>query len=68
MAWNTCRIQKEIDLYPEMFTDQIAAKIAPIGYAHINMRGIMTFNLTKVQSRLIELPGRSRAARTGGES
>ena len=68
MAWNTSRIQREIDLNPEMFTDQIAAKIAPIGYAHINMRGIMTFDLIGVQSRLIELPGRSRGARTGRES
>jgi hypothetical protein len=53
MARNTSGIQRFIDTNTDKITDTIAAKLAPIGFAHINMRGIMTFDLSTAKAALI---------------
>lgn len=53
MAWNTHQIQNQIDLKPDEFPDGIVSKVAPISHAHINMRGIVSFNLQKAAKGLV---------------
>lgn len=55
MAWNTMGIQKQLDNNSDKITDATASKIAPIGFAHINMRGIMTFDISDAKKALLEL-------------
>lgn len=53
MAWNTERIQTQRDQNPDEFPDSVVAHLAPIGHAHINMRGIISFRLEKAAEGLI---------------
>ena len=47
MAWNTHRIQAVIDRTPNDHPDDVLSRLAPIGHKHINMRGILTFDLAR---------------------
>ena len=55
MAWNTSRIQAHLDINTDIIPDRLASKVAPIGYAHVNMRGIMSFELGDAKRRLLGL-------------
>jgi TnpA family transposase len=63
MAWNTHRLQAMIDRAPNTYPDAVLSRLAPIGHKHINMRGILTFNLTGYGSRLLRQPSSSGEAR-----
>jgi TnpA family transposase len=56
MAWNTNRIQRTADRDPRTFSNDILSHIAPIGHGHINLRGVMTFDLGPSRSALLGLP------------
>lgn len=45
MAWNTQQMQAVIRQTPEQFPEDLLRQIAPVAHAHINMRGIFTFEL-----------------------
>ena len=62
MAWNTYHMQILIDQKPDEFPDSVVSKVAPISHAHINMRGILSFNLQKAAKGLILSPNRSNPA------
>ena len=53
MAWNTHRIQAMIDATPGDHPDEVTRRLAPIGHKHINMRGILTFDLGRHRSSLL---------------
>jgi len=53
MAWNTHRLQIAIDRVPGEYPDEVLSHIAPIGYKHINLRGIMTFDLSQLGPSLL---------------
>ena len=38
---------------PDAFSDNVVAQLAPIGHAHINMRGTISFQLEKAAKGLI---------------
>jgi TnpA family transposase len=54
MAWNTHHLQAVIDWAPNDHPDDVLSRLAPIGYRHINMRGIFTFDLTRHASSLLQ--------------
>ena len=56
MAWNMHRIQSLWDRNSDELPDNIVAHLAPIGHAHINMRGIISFPLEKAAKGLIMPP------------
>ena len=58
MAWNTHHIQRQMDLKPDAFADKLMARVAPLAHAHINMRGIISFNLSKAEQGLISSTNR----------
>jgi TnpA family transposase len=62
LAWNTSGIQRFIDKNSDKITDTVAAKLAPIGFAHINMRGIMTFDLSTAKTALLTAPDANSGA------
>jgi len=53
MAWNTHRLQAMIDQTPSDYSDAVVSRLAPIGYRHINMHGILTFDLSGYTSSLL---------------
>ena len=53
MAWNTHRLQAVIDEAPNDHPDEVLSRLAPIGHKHINMRGILTFELAQYGSSLL---------------
>ena len=53
MAWNTHQLQIAIDRAPANYPDEVLSRIAPIGYKHINLRGILTFDLTRLGPSLL---------------
>ena len=53
MAWNTHQLQIAIDRAPADYPDEVLSRIAPIGYNHINLRGILTFDLTQLGPSLL---------------
>jgi len=53
MAWNTNCIQAMIDRAPKDHADEVVSHLAPIGHKHINMRGILTFDLSTHRSSLL---------------
>jgi TnpA family transposase len=53
MAWNTHQLQIAIDRAPTDYPDEVLSRIAPIGYKHINLRGILTFDLTRLGPSLL---------------
>ena len=54
MAWNTYRFQNRLDQTSADYPDAVLSRIAPIGHKHINMRGILTFDLTRHASSLLD--------------
>ena len=56
MAWNTHRLQAVIDRALSEHSDEVLSRMAPIGHKHINMRGILSFNLAQHASSLLR-PG-----------
>jgi len=50
MAWNTHHLQAMIDRAPSDHPDEVMSRLAPIGHKHINMRGILTFDLARYRS------------------
>ena len=38
---------------PAEYPDEVLSRIAPIGYKHINLRGILTFDLTRLGPSLL---------------
>jgi len=56
MTWNTHYIQRTADRNPSVFSNDVLAHIAPIGHGHINLRGVMTFDLGHSRSALLGLP------------
>ena len=56
MAWNTRRMQAMIDRAPNEHPDAVLSRLAPIGHKHINMRGILSFDLARCASILLR-PG-----------
>jgi len=53
MAWNTHRLQAIIDQTPSDYSDAVVNRLAPVGHKHINMRGILTFDLSGYRSSLL---------------
>ena len=53
MAWNTHHLQAVIDRAPSDHTDEVMSHMAPIGHKHINMRGILNFDLAQYASGLL---------------
>jgi TnpA family transposase len=53
MAWNTHHLQAMIDRAPSDHPDEVMSRLAPIGHRHINMRGILTFDLARYRSNLL---------------
>jgi TnpA family transposase len=53
MAWNTHHLQAMIDRAPSDHPDEVMSRLAPIGHKHINMRGILTFDLARYRSNLL---------------
>jgi hypothetical protein len=47
------RIQAMIDAAPGDHPDEMMRRLAPIGHKHINMRGILTFDLARYRSSLL---------------
>lgn len=65
MAWNTHRLQTVLDGGSADYPDDVLSRIAPIGHKHINLRGILTFDLSRHASRLLDRTaavGRNRAS------
>ena len=56
MTWNTHHIQRTADRDPSAFPNDVLSHIAPIGHGHINLRGVMTFDLSQNRSALLGLP------------
>ncbi len=56
MAWNTYRMQAVIDQAPTNHPDEVLSRLAPIRHKHINMRGILEFELAHHASGLLR-PG-----------
>ena len=42
-----------LDGTPGDHPDEVISRLAPIGHKHINMRGILTFDLTRYRSSLL---------------
>jgi TnpA family transposase len=55
MTWNTHYIQRTAERDPSTFSNDVLAHIAPIGHGHINLRGVMTFELGHNRSALLGL-------------
>jgi hypothetical protein len=53
MAWNTHRLEAMIDQTPRDYSDAVVSRLAPVGHKHINMRGILTFDLSGYRSSLL---------------
>jgi len=45
MAWNSQPMRAVVRQAPEQLPEQVMRQIAPVAHAHINMRGIFTFDL-----------------------
>ena len=56
MAWNAHRLQIAIDRAPGEYPDEVLKGIAPIGHKHINLRGILTFDLSQLGASLLGRP------------
>jgi TnpA family transposase len=56
MAWNTHHLQATIDRMPNEYSDGVLGRVAPIGHKHINLRGILKFDLAQYASTLLR-PG-----------
>ena len=56
MAFNTKRMQAQIDADPTLDQPELLARIAPHAVGHINLRGTFTFGLGRYHAQLFEAP------------
>ena len=56
MAWNTHCLQTMIDRAPSEHADDVLSQVAPIGHKHINLRGILTFDVARHGPSLLGQP------------
>jgi TnpA family transposase len=61
MAWNTSQMQRITDARPGTLDKAALARVAPVAYAHVNMRGTFNFSLGALRHRLIEPATDARA-------
>jgi TnpA family transposase len=54
MAWNTHCLQHLLDRASGDYSNEVLSRIAPIGHKHINMRGILTFDLSQHAPGLLD--------------
>jgi TnpA family transposase len=62
MAWNTVHIESARAEEPEILTDEIVSKVAPVAHGHINLRGMFKFDLAGHRTTLLE-PSQNTAQR-----
>lgn len=60
MAWNTSQMQRVTDARPVPLGKAALARVAPVGYANINMRGMFNFSLGTLRHRLLEPAAETR--------
>ena len=65
--WNTHRLQTSIDLAPSDHANDVLSRLAPIEHKHINMRGILTFDLTRYGSSLLRQAPQAAQDRSSSE-
>ena len=53
LASNTRQIQNYVNEHGDEFPDSIIGQVAPISYAHINMRGLISFDLGAAKAMLL---------------
>ena len=53
MLWNTSRMQAVLDQKRSAYPEHALSRIAPVAFAHINMRGVFKFDLGKHRVDLI---------------
>ena len=56
MAWNTHQFQLAADRVPGEYPNEVLSHIASVGYRHINLRGILTFDLSQFGPSLLGHP------------
>lgn len=56
MAFNTHRLQKQVDEDPSNFPKELLAHIAPHSVGHINLRGTFSFGIDRYRSKLFDVP------------
>ena len=56
-----------IDRVPSDHPDEVMSRLAPIGHKHINMRGILTFDLTRYGSSLLRQAPQAAQDRSSSE-
>lgn len=52
-AWNTSRLQRAVSADPARFPADHPRRVAPIAYAHVNMHGVMRFQLGEHRDALL---------------
>jgi hypothetical protein len=62
MAYNTSRMDALYHTYPAEYDPRAMQHVAPIGHAHINLRGTLTFDLERFRDQLFTSPRQRRAA------
>ena len=68
MAFNTARMQQQIESDPTLNQPQLLAYIAPHAVRHINMRGTFTFGLAPHSANLFDAPIRHRTAKNSSRT
>jgi hypothetical protein len=53
MTWNVDRVGEVRAAAMEMFPDHQITNITPIAYTHSNMRGVLSFNVSKHRAQLL---------------
>jgi TnpA family transposase len=61
IVWNAAKIDSVIAERPDKYPHAHLARIAPIAYAHINMRGIVQFRIERYRAALLDRPSQSPA-------
>jgi hypothetical protein len=64
MAWSTQHMQVMTRQMPDQFPDELLGQIARVAHAHINMRGIFSFNLGLHRKTLLGSEQTSAARKT----
>jgi TnpA family transposase len=54
MTWNTVHIENARAEEPDILTDEIVSKVAPVAHGHFNLRGMFKFDLGAHRSTLLE--------------
>lgn len=56
MTWNTVHIENARAEEPEILTDEIVSRVAPVAHGHFNLQGMFKFDLGIYRSALLEPP------------